>query len=265
MDTGCGDRLSLWHRIYNKGVTAVKKIYVLILSILLSFSLCCIPAAAQSASLSLSVSGTLRAGRTFTVALSSDAPLYAIQLDIDYDGSRVEFKSVKSDSNIRYRQSKGRVSTLISGSEAKSGILLTATFKALADGETKIAFTPLSAADSAQQLIDFDTALTLNLSLGDNASYRTDVTPKEESPTQISPTRPIPDSRSTGDESRSQMIPDEYRSKTPVMRILLISLGSALLVGAVLFIGILIGRRSKKKEPPDPSDADTDPNKKAEP
>lgn len=245
----------------------MKKIYVLILSslLLLSFSLCCIPAAAQSASLSLSVGGTLKAGRTFTVALSCDAPLYALQLDIDYDESQVEFKNVKSESNIRYRQSKGRVSALISGSEVTSGTQLTATFKALADGESKIVFTPLSAVDSAQQLIDFDKSLTLNLSLGDNASYRTDVTPKKETPTQISPTRPTPDSRSTGDESRSQMIPDAYRSKPPVMRIVLISSGAALLIGAVLFIGILIGKRSKKKAPPDLSDADTDPNKKAEP
>ncbi|MBQ6154000.1 MAG: hypothetical protein IJJ15_09655 [Ruminococcus sp.] len=225
-------------------------------------------ASAASASLSLDVNGTLKAGKTFQVAISSDTPLYAVQLDIEYDTSRIEFKGVKSgsDAAVRSRRTQDHISVILSGSKTTSGTLMTCTFKALSDGESKIVFSPMSAVDSAEKLIDFDKALTLNFTAGDNASFSTDLTPKKESPSPTTAQRPLLDSRSSGDESRSHEITDEFRSKPPILRYVLIALSVALLAAAALVIGIRIGKRSKKKTQSDPNETESpDNDKKAEP
>lgn len=218
-------------------------------------------ASAQSASLSLDVSGTLKAGKTFQVTISCSSPLYALQLDIDYDASRIACKSVKSASSeayVRSRQSDTRTSVVFSGSRTTSGALIVCTFKTLIDGESQIVFTPLSSVDASEQLTDFDKALTLNITAGSNASYKTDTAPKKDAPSPTNSPRPILDSRSSSDESRSQMIPDEFHTKPPIWRYVLIAVCIAGLVAATLIIGIQIGKRSKKKPPADPREPEID-------
>ena len=235
----------------------ILKVLCVFLPFLLFSFLFTVSAFAKDASLSLDVSGTLKAGKTFDVTVSGNTALCAVQLDIGYDTEMIDYASVKADSSdgtVRYRKTDKGVSLIYASATAKSGALFICKFKALQNGESAVLFSPVSAAASGEEHIDIDKAITLKLSVGNNASYQTSTSPKKAASSNTTSALSLSDSKSTGDESVSKEILDFHDPYFPVIQKILITAGFVLLSAATLFIGILIGKRCRRK----PDDENTD-------
>lgn len=232
-----------------------RKFFILVW-ILLSFS--GFSASAESVPLSLDVSNTLKAGKTFEVTLSASILLCALDLDIRFDTGVLEYKSTKAElsgGEVHARQTDDGIRLLYANATAKDGALLKLSFKALQNADTDVIFTPVLAAISDESLYNFESGITLSLSIGDNASFRTVSTPKGSS----TPKKSTADSRSVSasspDENDPKIIPDFYR-EVNYLRIILIAVGIAGLAAAALAVGFQLGKRSKKslKNPIDSDD-----------
>ena len=215
------------------------------------------PASAAAGSLSAQVDGTLKAGKSFEVTLSSSVPLCAIELEIRYDNTVLEYKSAKAQlpkGEIRTRQTEGGMRLICASGKEKDGAILNLTFKALKNADTQIIFSPISSALSDEQLYDFANGVALSLAIGENGSFSSKQTEKDaiSSKTSTADSRAV--SSSSPDESVSKVIPDYYR-KVDYLRIVLIAVGIAGLVATALFIGFRLGIRSKK-QPPKPDEDD---------
>ncbi|MBQ3417960.1 MAG: hypothetical protein IJH32_09005 [Ruminococcus sp.] len=239
----------------------ILKVLCVFLPFLLFSFLFTVSAFAKDASLSLDVSGMLKAGKTFDVTLSCGVPVCAVQLDISYDTKMIDYASVKADSSdgtVRYRKTDKGVSLIYASATAKSGALFICKFKALQNGESAVLFSPVSAAASGEEHIDIDKSVTLKLSVGNNASYQTAASPKASSSLSESGARSLSDSKSTPDESVSKELLDFHDPYYPVIQKILITAGFVLLSAAMLFLGILIGKRCRRK--PDVENTDVTEN-----
>lgn len=232
-------------------------LFFILIVISLLFVLADISASAESASLSVDVTGTLKAGKTFDVAVSSDIPLCALQLDIGYDAGKITYKSVKAESAdgcVRYRETDGGISLIFASASPKSGTLLVCRFKPLSDGENALVFSPVSAAASDEKPVEINEAVTLKLSVGVNASFQTSAALKTATSSTAQQRRSLSESKSTDDESISREVIDLRDPYSPVLRYALITAGAASLLAVTLAVGIQIGKRYRK-EPKEDTDS----------
>ena len=220
--------------------------------------------ASQNEGLSLNVGGELKTGKVFTVTVVSDSELCALELDVSYDAKALAFLSVKaipSGGSVRYIRSDSGVRVIYACAEPHQGSMIIFRFKALSNVQTSPVFTPIEAAESDTVLRSYDSALQLDLSIGQKSSSRTSPVSKTTVPRTTSGERERVDPRSLSerDSSANESGPvgrmdlrDHTRS---VMQSVFLPAGLAALLAITLTVGILIGKRLRKK-PSDPHDGD---------
>ncbi len=243
---------------YKRAVQSVL-LTVVILCILLSAG--SLHVFSEEADISLSQSGTLKAGRNFYISVSANISMGALDTEISFDPDFIEFRSATADDSedfVRFSQKDGKVSLIYSRTQPKSGTLFTIKLKALKNGETAVTVTPLSGIGSDERAFSFSNAHILSLTLGNNAGASASSTRRSSyrssgSKSASSARSPSSSSGKAGDSdlsssrSVSEKVVDFSRKDESILRPILIGSLSAFAVAALLTAGILIGRRTKKK------------------
>ena len=112
-------------------------------------------------------------------------------------------KAIPSGGSVRYIRSDSGVRVIYACAEPHQGSMIIFRFKALSNVQTSPVFTPIEAAESDTVLRSYDSALQLDLSIGQKSSSRTSPVSKTTVPRTTSGERERVDPRSLSERDSS--------------------------------------------------------------
>lgn len=247
---------------------------VLLLLWLLPFCVC-------SAAQDCSIEYTPRSEKSavFYLDVYSYRDVTAAVFELRFVDDMVGYYSVAADdtATVRDHPEKGKVTFAYASSTAISGKLCRVSFKALQAGPTDFTLHMLQAADADKKLLSDWTDHSLTVKLGkedvEAASRvsRTDGTTSGTAASDRSGKSDLSIGEDDGTNPSSGFF--DLRKDNSALKWILLGAGIPILIGGMVWLGILIGRRSKDKtvkrkekpgealpEPDDPPAADTDQN-----
>ena len=179
----------------------------------------------------------------------------AAVFELRFADDMVGYYSVVADDSaatVRDHSQKGKVTFAFASEKPVSGKLCRVSFKALKEGSTDFTLHMSQAADADRKLLSdwSDHSLTVKLGKDDveaaAAVSRTDGTPSGTATAKRGAGGSELSNADDGDEESPPGIFDLRRSDS-VFKWILIGAGIPLLIGGLVWLGILIGRRSKDK------------------
>lgn len=217
----------------------------------------------------------------FYIDVFSSREVTAAVFELTFADDMTGYYSVTADDSVTVRDhsQKGKVSFAFASDKAVSGKLCRVSFKALKEGSVDFTLHMAQAADAEKKLLSdwSDHSLTVKLGKDDvEAAAKVSRTDKGASGTAASASK-----RGTGkselstgeDEDDSPFGFFDLRRGDSIFKWILIGAGIPILIGGLVWLGILIGRRSKDKaeqkketpgdilpEPDDPPVTDDDQN-----
>lgn len=194
----------------------------------------------------------------FYIDIFCEQEITAAVFDLSYDESMVSFYDVKSaisTASVRENTQSGKVLIAFANSKSDSGQLCRVSFKALQAGSLDFVLHIQQAADGdAKVLSPFDDCtLTVRLGKDDVVSGDTITHSDSKAASSASLTRgdrSSPENGTDGDGSapRQGGFFDLRRNVSPT-RWILLGVGIAVLIAALIGVGFLIGRRTLAKKP----------------
>lgn len=215
----------------------------------------------------------------FYIDVYSYRDVTAAVFELTFADDMAGYYSVAADDSVTVRDhpEKGKVTLACASSTAVSGKLCRVSFKALKAGSVDFTLHMLQAADADKKLLSdwSDHSLTVKLGKEDvEAASKVSRTDGASSGTAASNRRGKSD-LSVGEEDGTDPSSGffDLRKGNSTLKWILLGAGIPVLIGGLVWLGILIGRRSKDKakkaeekpgenlpEPDDPPVADTDQN-----
>ena len=211
----------------------------------------------------------------FYIDVYSRREVTAAVFELSFADNMVSYYSVvpsNSTATVRDHSQKGKVTAAFADSSAVSGKLCRFSFRALQTGSVNFTLHMQQAAGADQKLITGwkDHTLTVKLGKDDVVSSSSGVKRTDKASSQAS-------SGSQRGGGKSELTPGVDDENAPpgifdlrrgdnVLKWLLIGAGIPIFIGALLWIGILIGRRSKQpdKAKEKPGDDNPEPDDKTE-
>ncbi len=226
----------------------MKKIAMLVMTLFLVMMLP-LTAAAQGTGIELSTGGMMKSGRLIYLNVASAAELRSLQLRVTFDPSVIEYRALcQLDSGEIGRAScqNGVLEVVYAAENGESGTLFGIRFKALCGAETTVSVTPLEVIGGALGYLGTPSSMTVKLSIsGSSASSKTSSSAHTAQQSTVG----------EGDNAVIGTAPATVDSIEPtILRhhvTAYIVIPCALLLAAVLiWVGILIGRRTRRDEHP---------------
>lgn len=193
----------------------------------------------------------------FYIDVFSRREVTAAVFELSFDDTMVSYYSVvaaNSTATVRDHSQKGKVTAAFADSSAVSGKLCRFSFKALQAGSVKFTLHMEQASDADKKLLSGwkDHTLTIRLGKDDVEAASSGVKRTDKASSEAS-------SASKRGGGKSELYPGEgdedgilpglfdLRRDDNKLKWVLIGAGLPLLIGALVWLGIMIGRRSKDK------------------
>lgn len=257
----------------------------ILLLILLPF---CVIDTAAAGDISMEYTPKSERSSLFYIDVFCKREVTAAVFDLQFDDSMVSYHSVSSDDaavSVRDNLQDGKVSVAFASADAVSGKLCRLSFKALKVGSVNFVLHFSQAADANKTLVTQlgDSTLTVKLGKDDivTASEEKSKTASGSSSksnasgSSSKSSQSVKSKRGGGDDDEDDEEDDDFSPSDVVdlrhgespLKWVLIGAGIPILFGALIWLGILIGKRSKntdKKSEEKPGEVTPEPEEKTE-
>lgn len=191
----------------------------------------------------------------FYVDVYSRREITAAVWEINYPESTVSYYSVAaadSTASVRDNAQKGKVTFAFADDSAVSGKLCRVSFKALQTGSVKFVLHMIQAAGSDKKSLSSWSDYTLSIKLGKDDVVSSDALKRSDaSSASSSSSSKRGGGKSTLEtgEDNDLSLPEffDLRHGDPTLKWMLLGAGIPVFIGALIWIGILIGKKSKDK------------------
>lgn len=191
----------------------------------------------------------------FYVDVFSKREVTAAVWEISFPESMVSYYSVAaadSSASVRDNAQNGKVTFAFADDSAVSGKLCRVSFKALQAGPVNFVLHMIQAAGSDKKRLSSWSDYALSIKLGKDDVVSSDSVKRSGASSASSSSSKRGGGKSTLEtgEDDDSSIPDifDLRNGNPTLKWILLGAGIPLLIGALILIGILIGRKSKDKK-----------------
>ena len=217
--------------------------------------LCLLPIGVCSAAADCSIEYTPRSERSavFYIDVYSAREVTAAVFELNFADDMVGYYSVAADdtATVRDHSEKGKVTFAYASGTAVSGKLCRVSFKALQAGSVDFTLHMLQASDADKKLVADWNDHSLTVKLGkDDVEAATKVSRTDGTATGTTSRRGGKSDLSIGEDDGADPSSDffDLRKDNGTLKWILLGAGIPILIGGLIWLGILIGRKKKDKK-----------------